>query len=772
MGRTGLSDGPAYPGCASGRRLTKESEGAVDARCRRGGGGAERTDRRRRAGPARLLRGRLRSRGHGRRRRPDRGAHPARLPARPLLGRAPAGHRLARLQRDAAGASTAWSGCTPELPMAHPFPDGTAAVLSRSVAETAASFGPRDAGTYRRLVAPFLGTAGTPWRGTSCPCRCTALPRDPVTLARFGLTGLPPSTWLMRRFRDDRARALFAGLVAHVIAPLGGIATGAVGLVFALAAHARRLARGRAAARSRSPTRSPRTCSDLGGAVHTGYEVKRLDDLPPARAYVFDTSPTALARIAGLRARTTSGYRYGAAVFKIDYALDGPVPWTAEEARAGPAPSRSARAAREIDAALQRGLPGGPRPGRAVPHHRAAQPRRPRPGARGQARVLGVRARPERLGRRPHRRDRAPAGALRARASATCVLARATAGPPELAARNANYVGGDIACGAASGLQLLLRPKLSLSPYTHRRTRRSSSAPRPPRRARACTACPATTRPRPCGGDLRKALMARITLVQGDITAAERRRDRQRRELLAARRRRGRRRHPPARRPRDPGGLRGPARARTTARACATGQAVATTAGRLDAAQVIHTVGPVWSRERGPLGAAGLLLPRVAAGRRRTGGPYGRLPGRSPPASTAGRWTTPPASRWRPYGRPRRRSRRSGSCSSTSGRTRPSRRRPADRPTRRPTRSHKVRQDHCSDCVRVLGFSVAQYVSLSSAVAFCPDINFRLSVASTSSTELTLPQFAHPTCRTEEGHSHAAPAPARPDASRQPPSTA
>lgn len=71
---------------------------------------------------------------------------------------------------------------------------------------------------------------------------------------------------------------------------------------------------------------------DLGGAIHTDYEVKRLDDLPPARAYVFDTSPTALAKIAGF-GDYYANYRYGAGVFKVDYALDGPVPWTAEEAR-------------------------------------------------------------------------------------------------------------------------------------------------------------------------------------------------------------------------------------------------------------------------------------------------------------------------------------------------------------------------------------------------------------------------------------------------------
>ncbi|MEK0099718.1 NAD(P)/FAD-dependent oxidoreductase, partial [Streptomyces sp. A475] len=217
-----------------------------------------------------------------------------------------------------------------DLPMAHPFPDGSAAVLSRSVAETAASFGPHDAGAYRRLVAPLLPKWDALVRDFMA-LPLTTLPRDPLTLARFGLAGLPPSTWLMRRFRDDRARALFSGLVAHAIAPLGGLGTGAVGLVFALAGHARGWPVARGGSQSISDALTA-YLKDLGGAVHTNYEVKRLDDLPPARAYIFDTSPTALARIAGL-----GGYyerfRYGASVFKLDYALDGPVPWTAKEAR-------------------------------------------------------------------------------------------------------------------------------------------------------------------------------------------------------------------------------------------------------------------------------------------------------------------------------------------------------------------------------------------------------------------------------------------------------
>ncbi|MFE9256986.1 phytoene desaturase family protein [Streptomyces sp. NPDC006879] len=348
------------------------------------------------------------------------------------------------------------------LPMAHPFDDGTAAVLSRSVAETAASFGSRDAGAYRRLVAPYLGRWDTLVRDfMSLPS--TALPRDPVTLARFGLSGLPPSTWLMRRFRDDRARALFAGLVAHVIAPLGGIGTGAVGLVFALAAHTGGWPLARGGSQSISDALAG-YLKDLGGVVHTGFEVRRLDDLPPARAYVFDTSPTALARIAGL-GRAYQGFRYGAGAFKIDYALDGPVPWTARAARRAGTVQIGPSSA-EIDRALRQAV-GGTAPTR--PFLITAQPSLVDPDRAPVGKHVFWA-----YGHVPHGWSGDLTEAVErqlerfAPGFRDLVLARATAGPPELAARNANYVGGDIACGAASGLQLLLRPSLTAFPYATR----------------------------------------------------------------------------------------------------------------------------------------------------------------------------------------------------------------------------------------------------------------------------------------------------------------
>ncbi|MFE1952295.1 phytoene desaturase family protein [Streptomyces sp. NPDC059524] len=348
-----------------------------------------------------------------------------------------------------------------DLPMAHPFPDGTAAVLSRSVAETAASFGPRDAGPYRRLVEPLLHRWDTLVRDfMSLPL--SSLPRDPVGLARFGVNGLLPASRLMRRFHDERAPALFSGLAAHTIAPLNGLATGGIGLVFALAAHAR----GWPVARGGSQAVSDALAAylkDLGGEIHTGYEVKRLDDLPPARAYVFDTSPTALARIAGL-GRYYDRFRYGASVFKVDYALDGPVPWTAKEARSagtvqvGPYRSDIGRALREAS--------GGERapetPFLITVQSSLADPTR---APEGKHTFWAY-------GHVPNGWDGDLTDAIErqlerfAPGFRDLVLARATMGPPELAARNANYVGGDIAAGAAAGLQVLLRPKLSLSPYT------------------------------------------------------------------------------------------------------------------------------------------------------------------------------------------------------------------------------------------------------------------------------------------------------------------
>jgi phytoene dehydrogenase-like protein len=347
-----------------------------------------------------------------------------------------------------------------ELPMAHPFDDGTAAVLARTVGETAASLGPRDAGAYRRLLAPYIGHWDTLAADFLRP-QWLGFPRDPLRFVRFGLTGLPPASLLARRFRDPKARGLLAGLAGHAIAPLTSPLTGAMALMFAVAAHEG----GWPLARGGSQAISDALASylkELGGVIHTGVTVRKLDELPPARAYVFDTSPTALARIAGL-GDAYRGYRYGPSVFKIDYALDGPVPWTAPDVRRagtvhiGPTFG-------EIGDAIGRAISGRPpqTPFLITTQPTVADPSRAPEGKHifwayghvpngwhGDA-TDAVERQIERFA--PGFRD--------------LVLARAISGPPQLAARNANYVGGDTACGAFTGLQTAFRPKLRVIPYT------------------------------------------------------------------------------------------------------------------------------------------------------------------------------------------------------------------------------------------------------------------------------------------------------------------
>ncbi len=347
----------------------------------------------------------------------------------------------------------------PQLPMAHPFPDGTAAVLARSVGETAASLGARDAGAYRRLVAPFTGRWPQLARDVLRP-QWSGLPRDPLLYARFGLIGGLPLTLLARRFQDPKARALLAGAAAHLVGPLSGPITSGGALTFLLAGHEVGWPFARGGSQAISDALAG-LLTALGGTIRTGVTVRSLAELPPALAYVFDTSPTALARIAGLK-DAFPGFRYGPAAFKIDYALDGPVPWTAPQAaRAGTV--HLGPTFGEIDTAL-RAASSGRAP--QVPFVLSAQPslfddsRAPAGrhvfwayshvpnGWRGDA-TEAVERQIERFA--PGFTDR--------------VLARAVSGPAELAARNANYVGGDIACGSAAGLRAVIRPALRRVPY-------------------------------------------------------------------------------------------------------------------------------------------------------------------------------------------------------------------------------------------------------------------------------------------------------------------
>jgi len=225
----------------------------------------------------------------------------------------------------------------PDVPLAHPLDDGSAVLLERSVERTADGLG-RDAEAYRRLFEPLVRTAPELMREILGPLRP---PRHPIAMARFAPVGLRSAAGLARsRFEDERARALLAGCSAHSMLALSSPASAAFGVVLMLGAHqvgwpvARRGSQ-RLADALASHLRS------LGGEIETGRWVESLDEVAGFGTTLLDVTPRQLVRLAGPRlppgyARRLRRYRYGPGIFKLDWALDAPIPWTAPEvARAG-----------------------------------------------------------------------------------------------------------------------------------------------------------------------------------------------------------------------------------------------------------------------------------------------------------------------------------------------------------------------------------------------------------------------------------------------------
>src|SRR5215475_12761142 len=168
----------------------------------------------------------------------------------------------------------------PPASVAHPLDDQPAVLLRRSLADTAGELG-GDARAYRRLVAPFLADPHGLLADALGPLR---LPRHPLRMLRFGLVGLA------RRFTGPRARALLAGCATHSILPLDRALTGAVALTFLILGHVEPwpVAAGGSHAIARALAS---LLGAAGGRIETGIRVRSLADLPPARVYLFDTSP-------------------------------------------------------------------------------------------------------------------------------------------------------------------------------------------------------------------------------------------------------------------------------------------------------------------------------------------------------------------------------------------------------------------------------------------------------------------------------------------------
>ena len=351
----------------------------------------------------------------------------------------------------------------PELPLAQPLEDGSAVVMERSIEATADGLG-ADAGAYRRLMRRSVGTADKLIPELLAPAH---LPRHPLLMARFGIPALLSASALSRAgFKGERARALFAGLAAHSMQSLTAPATAAFGMVMGILGHAY----GWPLVRGGSHVIADGLVAELrrlGGEVETGRRVASLAEVPDSRAVLFDLTPRQVVDIAGDQLseryqRSLSRYRYGPGVFKLDLALDGPIPWRAEECRrAGTIHIGSSL--QEIvnsETLVSRGSVAD------TPYTIVIQPTLCDPGRAPAGKHIAwlychvpagysvdlteiLLARVEHFA--PGFRD--------------LILQVSTMDPAAIEAHNPNYIGGDINGGIQDLRQLFTRPTVSITPY-------------------------------------------------------------------------------------------------------------------------------------------------------------------------------------------------------------------------------------------------------------------------------------------------------------------
>ncbi len=353
----------------------------------------------------------------------------------------------------------------PAAPLAHPFDDGTAALLERSIADTTATLDRGDAGAYADLLGPFVAEWEALFEDALQPP--LHFPRHPRLMARLGWYGLRSARGLLAgRFRGPRTRALLAGIAAHALLPLEAAPTAAIGIMLAVAGHAV----GWPVARGGSQAIADALAAELrahGGELLTRARVPSLSDLAPAAAVLLDLTPRQVLSVAGSRLparyrKALRRYRYGPGAFKIDWALSAPIPWRAPEcARA--ATVHLGGSAEEIAAAARapwEGRTDAPPfvllaqpslfdPTRAPPGRHTAWAYCHVPHGSAVDRTAAIEAQVERFA--PGFRD--------------VILARHTFTAPELEAHDPNLVGGDIAGGAEGLRQLFFRPAAHRPPY-------------------------------------------------------------------------------------------------------------------------------------------------------------------------------------------------------------------------------------------------------------------------------------------------------------------
>jgi phytoene dehydrogenase-like protein len=352
----------------------------------------------------------------------------------------------------------------PEAPLAHPLDDGSAVMLERSVEETSQGLGP-DAAAYRRLIGPLVEEADALMGEILGPLRP---PRHPLVLARFGLSAIRSAVGLAQaRFEGERARALLAGLSAHSMLSLDSAASAAFGLVLGISAHAYGwpVARGGS---QRLTDALVEHLTELGGRVETGRWVESLHEVDGAQVVLADVAPDALARLAGARlparySRRLARYRFGPGIFKLDWALSEPIPWSARDvARAG-----TVHLGGTLDeiAASERAATRGEHAER--PYILLVQPTLFDPSRAPEGKQIAWA-----YCHVPNGSDRDMTAAIEdqverfAPGFRDVVLERSAMGPAAVQKRNPNYVGGDINGGLQDLRQLFTRPVPRIVPYS------------------------------------------------------------------------------------------------------------------------------------------------------------------------------------------------------------------------------------------------------------------------------------------------------------------
>ena len=352
----------------------------------------------------------------------------------------------------------------PPAALAHPFDDGAAALLERSPEAAVSALGDDDA-RWRRLFGPLIRDAEPLLEEVLAPLH---VPAHPLTLGRFGLRALLPATTVARRsLRGVKARGLFAGLAAHSMLPLERPPSAAFGLMLGLLGHAVGWPFPRGGSQALSDALASYLRS-LGGEIETGRRVESLTELGQARLVLLDVTPRGLLALAGAQLparyrRQLERYRYGPGGFKLDWALEGPIPWRADEcsraatvhlgatleeiAASEAAPAQGKIAERPYVLLAQQSLFD---PTRAPAGRHTAWAYCHVPNGSPVDMTERIESQVERFA--PGFRDR--------------ILARSARGPADLERSNPNCVGGDINGGLADLRQLLTRPVVRLSPYS------------------------------------------------------------------------------------------------------------------------------------------------------------------------------------------------------------------------------------------------------------------------------------------------------------------